>query len=96
MESLATPISNGRESGGRSKYCSALLQTLGMCLSKNLDDGDSVSLEAIFRQIFFGVSRTAAQRIMKRVGEKRKRFEQKDLSFFCIVNDEALRWKYTE
>ena len=77
-----TLIATVRKSGGRSKDCRVLLQTLGMCVSKNLDDGNSVLLEAIYWQIFSAISWTSAKRIMEKAGKKRKRFREEELSNF--------------
>ena len=91
-----TLMANGRGNGGRSNDCHALLQTLRVYLLKNLDDGESVLLEAIYRHFLPRIRQTSAQCIMEKAGGKRELFEQEELSFSCMVDEEALRWKYME
>ena len=66
-----------------------------MLLAKVRDEGNSVSVEAIHRVLFPDFSRWSEQKMMKKVGEKRKRFDEEPISLFQMVDLEAIRWEYT-
>jgi len=78
VRGMKTLVDRGAENqglGGRSKQCRSLLQSIVMCLMHDMDD--SVSQEAIRRQILSSLSYGTAQRLMKKAGKKRKQFETK-------------------
>jgi hypothetical protein len=94
MATLVERVAQNRGSGGRSREVRSLLQTILMCVMRTKGE-DSVSKEAIRRQILPSLSIKAAHRLMKKAGEKRKRFMELDLSEFKIVEEEEKRWKYS-
>ena len=76
IKTLVDREAENQGSGGQSKQCRSLLQSIAMCLMHYMDD--SVSQEAIRRQIISSLSYGTAQRLMKKAGNKRKHFEKKD------------------
>ena len=93
MRTLVDIVAKNEGSGGRSKQCRSLLQTIVMCLMSGVED--PVSKNAILRQILPSLSRGAAYRLMDKAGEKRKRLEAEELSEFKMVEEEENRCKYT-
>ena len=97
MESIVRMVVEGRTNGGRTRQCRSLLSIIGMCLANRLGDDDcDISKEALYRTVFKSVSRVSARRLMKKAGQKRKRFEEEELREFRCVDEEAKRWKYNE
>ena len=97
MEQIVRMVAEGREKGGRSKECRALLSIIGMCLADGLDDNTcSVSRETIYRTVFKSLPRSCAQRLLIKSGKKRKRFQQKEMREFRCVEEEKRRSKLTD
>ena len=49
MEEMVRMVSEGKENGGRSKECRAMISIIGMCLADGLDDDNcDTSREMIF------------------------------------------------
>ena len=96
IESLVRVVTEGRDTGGRSKTCRALLRIVSMCLSKGLDDDSCVSRGAIYRHAFPSMTTTSARRLLTEGEKKRKKFEEGCLRDFRAVDKDAKRWKYSE
>lgn len=94
MRFIADRIAKQGSDGGRTKECRALLQAIGMCIT-GVAAGKEVSKEAIIRNMFSTFPRSTAQRIMKKAGEKRKRFETEELTEFRMVEEDERRCKYS-
>ena len=94
MKALTERIANSKSDGGRRQECRALLKMIGMTLTESAE-AKEVSQEAVIRQVFPNFSRRSAQRILKKAGEKRKRFEEQELCDFTLVEDEKKRSKYS-
>ena len=95
MRFIADRIAEQNSEGGRRKECRALLQAIGMCLAGSAA-GKDVSKEAIRKTVFESFPRMTGLRILKNAGKKRKRFEAEALTEFRMVEEDELRWKYTE
>ena len=96
MKSMVQKVTEGRDSGGRSRECRALLVTISMILAKELDVNDSVTKEAIYRTALSAMTRQAAQRLLDVGIEKNECSDNGDLRHFCAVDKDAKRWKYNE
>ena len=94
MKALTERIASSSSNGGRRKECRALLSMIGMTLTEAAEE-KQVSQEAVIRQVFPNFSRGSAQRILKRAGAKRKRFEEDELREFTMIDDEQKRSKYS-
>ena len=94
MQKLVDIVAKNEGGGGRSKQCRSLLQTIVMSLMGDPDN--PVSKNAIRRHILPGLSTGAAYHLMKKAGEKRKRFEESELSEFRIVEEEEEIRKYKD
>ncbi|EJK47945.1 hypothetical protein THAOC_33300, partial [Thalassiosira oceanica] len=95
MRDLAERIRDSKHLGGRGKECRALLTTIGMALAESAEL-QGVSERAVLRQVFPNFSRLTAQRIMRKAGEKRKKFEEEELREFTLFEDEVRRSKYSD
>ena len=96
MKSMVEKVTEGRDSGGRSRECRALLVTISMILAKGLDDNGSVTKEAIYRTALSAMTRRSAKRLLKAGIKKNECFNNGDLRDFCAVDKDAKRWKYKE
>jgi hypothetical protein len=96
MESIVRRVIEGKETGGRSTDCRALLVMVGMCLSKGIEEDNAVSKRAVWRTVLSSMTRPAAYRLMKEGANKLKSFESAELRSFCAVDKAAKRWKYND
>jgi hypothetical protein len=95
MESVVRRVVEGKDDGGRSKDCRALLVMVGMCLSKGIEEDDAVTKRAVWRTVLSSMTKLSADRLLKEGAKKLKSFESADLRLFCAVDKDATRWKYS-